>query len=85
MHKIKIFIAEDTKESRDILVDQLKEYSEKKFKDVDIFEINTADSYQKALNIINNIERNSDYYDIFFCDIDFTEDNKGGGIILVMN
>lgn len=78
MDKIKIFIAEDTIESRTILVEQLKEYSEKNYNNPDFFEIKTADSYQKALNIVNNIERNSDYYDIFICDIDFTEDNKGG-------
>lgn len=78
MKNINILIAEDTKEARDLIVEGLQEYAQKKFGDVNYFTITKADSYHKALLTINESGRKNSYYDIFFADIDFTEDNKGG-------
>jgi CheY-like chemotaxis protein len=77
MNKIKILIAEDVKEARDILREKLNDYLKTKYNQ-DSFTIESSSSYQEALRIINESEKNSEYYNIFFCDIDFTEDKKGG-------
>lgn len=78
MNKIKILIAEDIKEARDLIADGIREYAIKKFNDGDYFSIDKADSYFKGLQLINECEKKNEFYNIFFVDIDFSEDNKGG-------
>jgi|GEM_PF-1301793 len=76
--KLKVLIAEDTKIARDLLVESLNSFAEKTFNNIEYFEIEKAESFQKAYQKIVNSGTSQEYYDIFFADIDFTEDNKGG-------
>jgi len=78
MKKIKILIAEDTKEARDLIIEGLQSYAEKKFGDKNYFVIERAESFQKGLQKLSESEKSKSFYDVFFADIDFTEDNKGG-------
>lgn len=78
MKKIRILVAEDTKEARDILIDNLKEYELDKYGSNDVFEITKAESFIKASQLITESGKAETLYEVFFCDIDFTEDNKGG-------
>jgi len=76
--KIRVFIAEDTRIARDLIVDSIKNFAEKKFGERDYFEIDKAETYQKAHQKIVESAKNKDYYDLMFIDIDFTEDGHGG-------
>jgi len=78
MKKIKILVAEDTKEARDLIIEGLKSYAFKKFGDENYFEIERAESFQKGRQKLADSEKSKSFYDVFFADIDFTEDNKGG-------
>jgi len=78
MKKIRILVAEDTKEARDILIDNLKEYELDKYGSNDIFEITKAESFIRASQLITESGKAETPFEVFFCDIDFTEDNKGG-------
>ena len=78
MDKIRIFIAEDNKEVRDQFKDNLEDFAKNYYNDPNYFSITAAGSFTKALQIINEIPANNKYFDIFFADIDFTEDGKGG-------
>ena len=72
---IRVLVAEDTTITRKILIEVIREYSsEKKIE----FRVDSADSYHKALQMLNENEKKQTYYDNFFADIDFSEDNKGG-------
>lgn len=78
MKKIRILVAEDTKEARDILVENLTDYELEKYGNNNVFEITKAESFVKASQLIKESGKNGTPYEVFFCDIDFTEDNKGG-------
>ena len=78
MKKIKILVAEDTKEARDLIIEGLQSYASKNFGDENYFEIERAESYQKGWQKLAESEKSKSFYDVFFADIDFTEDNKGG-------
>ncbi|MBZ0200829.1 MAG: hypothetical protein K8H86_13245 [Ignavibacteriaceae bacterium] len=78
MKKIKILVAEDTKEARDLIIEGLQSYVGKKFGDENYFEIDRAESFQKGWQKLAESEKLKSFYDVFFADIDFTEDNKGG-------
>lgn len=78
MKKIKIFVAEDYKVTRDLLIEGLQSYAEKKFGDENYFVIERAESFQKGLLKLAESEKSKSFYDVFFADIDFSEDNKGG-------
>jgi hypothetical protein len=78
MKKIKILVAEDTKEARDLIIEGLKSYAGKKFGDENYFAIERAESFQKGWQKLAESEKSKSFYDVFFADIDFTEDNKGG-------
>lgn len=78
MDNIKVLIAEDNKEVRDQFIDNLKFFAEKNFINPDYFSITSAESFSKALQIITESSTKKNYFDVFFADIDFTEDGKGG-------
>lgn len=78
MKKIRILVAEDTKEARDILVENLTDYELEKYGNNNVFEITKAESFVKASQLLKESGKNGTPYEVFFCDIDFTEDNKGG-------
>jgi len=80
MRKIRILVAEDTKEARDLIIDGIKSYANKKYNDENYFRIEKAESFNKGLQVIIETEKNKEYFDVFFADIDFTEDKKGGAI-----
>lgn len=80
MRKIRILVAEDIKEARDLIIEGIKSYSTKKFNDENFFFIEKAESFSKGLQLIAETEKSKEYFDIFFADIDFTEDKKGGAI-----
>ncbi len=75
MSTFRILVAEDNKEARDIIVDALEDYFAA---NPSGYKIDKASSFQAALQKLNESGLKRDYYDIFFSDIDFTEDNKGG-------
>jgi hypothetical protein len=77
-NKLKVLVAEDTKIARDLLVMNLKTFAKDYLDDIDHFEIDKAESFQKAHQMIVDSGTSQNYYDILFADIDFTEDNKGG-------
>lgn len=78
MKKIRILVAEDTKEARDIITDNLRDYELEKYGNNDTFDITKAESFVKADQILEDYRKNNNPYEVFFCDIDFTEDRKGG-------
>jgi hypothetical protein len=78
MEKVRILIAEDNIEARNILIEGINEYSLKVLNDNNLFEIVWAESFVKAWQILLETSQNQNFFDIFFCDIDFTEDNRGG-------
>lgn len=78
MKKIRILVAEDTKEARDLIIEGIKSYAFKKFNDENYFFIEKAESFSKGLQLLTETDKNKEYFDIFFADIDFTEDKKGG-------
>ncbi len=78
MKKIRILVAEDTKEARDIITDNLRDYELEKYGNNDTFDITKAESFVKADQILEESRKNNNPYEVFFCDIDFTEDRKGG-------
>jgi CheY-like chemotaxis protein len=78
MRIIRILVAEDTKVARDILVEGIEEYSQANLSGKNEIEIVKAESYSKALQKIIESGTDNNYFDIFFADIDFTEDGKGG-------
>ncbi|MCX7610573.1 MAG: hypothetical protein N2043_03175 [Ignavibacterium sp.] len=73
MQQIKVLIAEDTKEARDLIVEGLQEYSILRTGKPDLFRIDKTEKFEKAINFLDNSFRDKSYYEIFFCDIDFTE------------
>jgi predicted helicase len=73
MQQIKVLIAEDTKEARDLIVEGLQEYALKEKDKEDFFRIDKTEKFEKALRYLEDSSKNKSYYDIFFCDIDFTE------------
>lgn len=75
MKRYKIFIAEDTKIARDTIIETLEEHAGKN--NIEI-EIHKAESFNKAQSLLNQSKEKQEHFNIFFCDIDFTEDNKGG-------
>lgn len=77
MKNIKILIAEDNLDVREFMSERLKEYIEKKFSNQKL-EIIECESYEKASQKISESQTKEKFFDIFFVDIDFTEDNKGG-------
>ena len=87
MRKVRILIAEDTKEARDIIIENLRDYELEKFGSNDILEITKAESFKKADQILEESKKSGTPFEVFFCDIDFTEDQKGGqrdsGFILI--
>lgn len=72
---IKILVAEDIRETRNLLIDTLRLYAAQN--DL-LLLIDSAESFIKADQKLNESENNREYFDIFFADIDFSEDNKGG-------
>lgn len=78
MKKINILIAEDNKEARDLLAEGLEEFAAEFYQSEYELSLTKADSYGKALQRLNDSKKSGEYYDVFFCDIDFTEDQKGG-------
>jgi hypothetical protein len=74
--KLRILIAEDTKQARDIIFDELTDFLLNKGLNEENFEIVKASSFQKANKILNDSEKEQNYFNIFFADIDFTEDGK---------
>lgn len=78
MRKIRILVAEDTKVARDILVEGIEDYANENLSGINEIEIVKAESYSKALQKIVESGTSENYFDIFFADIDFTEDGKGG-------
>lgn len=78
MQKIKILVAEDTKVARDLIIEGLQNYALTKFGDENYFFIERAESFQKGLQKLAESEKAKLFYDVFFTDIDFSEDNRGG-------
>lgn len=76
MNQIKVFVAEDTKETRKKLIEALNEFSVKQIGSEGLFVIDKTESAEKAKSKLEECDKHKNYYDIFFCDIDFTE---GGG------
>lgn len=72
---LRVLIAEDVVDSRDILIENLNEYAESINNEIS-FSITEAEHFQKAMQILSENENNP--FHILFVDIDFTEDNKGG-------
>lgn len=72
---IKILVAEDIRETRNLLIDTLRLFAAQN--DL-LLLIDSAESFIKADQKLNESEKNGEYFDIFFADIDFSEDNKGG-------
>ena len=77
-NKLKVLIAEDTRIARDILIMNLENFAKDDLDNIEYFNIEKAESFEKAHRMIVNTKSTGDYYDIIFADIDFTEDNKGG-------
>ena len=75
MSQLRFFVAEDTKEARDIIVEMIEEFFAVHPAE---YSIDKASSFQAALQKLHDSGKKGEYYDIFFSDIDFTEDNKGG-------
>ena len=76
-NEIKILIADDDREMRNDLYENLKDFMDNSPELNLKLHIDIADSFQKALAKLNESERNSSYYQIYFADINFSE-NKGG-------
>ncbi len=76
--KLNILIAEDTKIFRDNLLFTLEDFFSNNNIPGKFFQITKASSFVKAHQLLIESEKSGNYYDIFFADIDFTEDNKGG-------
>ena len=78
MNELKILIAEDTKEARDILKENLIEFHESSdLKNISL-KIEACESFAKALAKLKESEKSGTFYHVFFADVDFTEDKKGG-------
>ena len=75
MSQIRIFIAEDINEEREMIVTEIHEFFNAHPSQ---YSIDTASSFQSALQKLHDSEKKGEYYDIFFSDIDFREDYKGG-------
>ncbi len=78
MRKVRILLAEDIKAYRDELIEKLRDYEFDKFGSNDILDITKAESYVKADQLLEDSRRSDTPFEVFFCDIDFTEDQKGG-------
>ena len=77
-NKLKVLIAEDTRMARDLLINNLNEFARETLNAVEYFDIEEAETFEKAHQKIVESGNTQNYYDIIFADIDFTEDNKGG-------
>ena len=86
-NKLKILIAEDTRMARELLINDLNEFARVTLNAVEYFDIEGAETFEKAHKKIVESGNTKNYYDIIFADIDFTEDNRGGkrdsGYILI--
>lgn len=78
MRKVRLLLAEDTKVNREEIIEKLRDYELEKFGSNDVLEITKAESYVKADLILEESRLNGSPFEVFFCDIDFTEDQKGG-------
>lgn len=78
MKTINVLIAEDDLEARNIIRDSISEFSLDKYKTDTLFKIEIAESFQKASHKLSEAHKKKEYFHLFFCDIDFTEDGKGG-------
>lgn len=73
MKKYKVLLAEDTIEARDAIIRELE-----KLKPIE-FQIDECEFPDKALSRLADSEKNRDYYDILFVDLDFTQQAHKGG------
>ena len=78
INKLKVLIAEDTRMARELLINDLNEFARVTLNAVEYFDIEEAETFEKAHQKIVESGNTQNYYDIIFADIDFTEDNKGG-------
>ena len=78
INKLKVLIAEDIRMSRDLLINGLKKFARETLNAAEYFDIEEAETFEKAHQKIVESGNTQNYYDIIFADIDFTEDNKGG-------
>lgn len=73
MKKYKVLLAEDTIEARDAIIKELE-----KLKPLE-FQIDECEFPNKALSRLADSEKNIEYYDILFVDLDFTQQAHKGG------
>jgi hypothetical protein len=78
MKKIRILVAEDFIDARESIVNALKKYELKRYENNESFKIEEAESFIQAKQILTESEKNKEPFDVFFCDLDFTEDEEGG-------
>ncbi len=73
MKKYKVLLAEDIIEHRDVIIKELE-----KLKPLE-FQIDECEFPDKSLSRLADSEKNKEYYDILFVDLDFREQSHKGG------